>query len=134
MAIVVATIGHGFGYRPLPLVVAVVLGTLLMLLVGFTTSLPLASISDWFLAATIPLTVMTVPPVLYYSGVWPSPLAYTIPTTGPLLLLGEAFGQISLAPWQAGYALAYPMLCIAGMWWAAKAVFVRHVVARSGGK
>ena len=104
-----------------------------MLLVGFTTSLPFASISDWFLAATIPLAVMMVPPVLYYSGVWQSPLAYAIPTTGPLLLLGEAFGQISLAPWQAGYALAYPMLCIAGLWWAAKVVFVRHIVARSGG-
>ena len=37
VAIVVPTISHGFGYRPLPLVVAVVLGTLLMLLVGFTT-------------------------------------------------------------------------------------------------
>ena len=82
VAIVVPTISHGFGYRPLPLVVAVVLGTLLMLLVGFTTSLPFASISDWFLVATIPLAVMTVPPVLYYSGVWPSPLAYVIPTTG----------------------------------------------------
>ena len=69
-----------------------------MLLVGFTTSLPFASISDWFLAATIPLAVMTVPPVLYYSGVWPSPLAYLIPTTGPLLLFGEAFDQITLAP------------------------------------
>ena len=71
VAMVVPIVGHGFGYHPLPLVVATVLGTLLMLLVGFTTSLPFASISDWFLAATIPLAVMTVPPVLYYSGVWP---------------------------------------------------------------
>jgi fluoroquinolone transport system permease protein len=133
VAIVVPTISHGFSYRPIPLVGAVVLGTLLMLLVGFTTSLPYDSISDWFLVATIPLAVMTVPPVLYYSGVWASPLAYVVPTTGPLLLLGDAFGQISLAPWQIGYALLYPMLCIAGLWWAAKAVFVRRIVARSGG-
>ena len=133
VAIVVPTISHGFGYRPLPLVVAVVLGTLLMLLVGFTTSLPFASISDWFLAATIPLAVMTVPPVLYYSGVWPSPLAYLIPTTGPLLLFGEAFGQNSLVPWQVGHAVAYPMLCVVGLWWAAKALFVHHVIARSAG-
>ncbi len=133
VAIVVPTIGHGSGYRPMPLVVAAVLGTLLMLLVGFTTSLPFASISDWFLAATIPLAVMTVPPVLYYTGVWPSPLAYVIPTTGPLLLLGGAFDQLTLAPWQVVYAVAYPTLCIAGLWWAAKAVFARQVVARSGG-
>ena len=50
VAVVVPTISHGIGYKVLPLVVATVLGTLLMLLVGFTTSLPFASISDWFLA------------------------------------------------------------------------------------
>lgn len=93
VAFIVPTISSGFGYRPLAVAVAVVLGTLLMLLIGFTTSLPFASISDWFLVATIPLAVMTVPPVLFYSGVWPSPLAYLIPTTGTLLLLGDGFGQ-----------------------------------------
>jgi fluoroquinolone transport system permease protein len=133
VAFIVPTISSGFGYRPLPLAVAVVLGTLLMLLVGFATSLPFASISDWFLAATIPLAVMTVPPVLYYSGVWPSPLAYVIPTTGPLLLLGDAFGQVALEPWQVIYAGAYPMLCVVGLWFVARALFVRHVIARSGG-
>ena len=54
VAIVVPTISHGFGYRPLPLMIAVVLGTLLMLLVGFATSLPFASISDWFLGGDHP--------------------------------------------------------------------------------
>ena len=39
------------------------LATLLMLLVGFITSLPFASVSDWFLAATIPLAVMLALPV-----------------------------------------------------------------------
>ena len=100
VAFIVPTISSGFAYRPVSLAVAVVLGTLLMLLVGFATSLPFASISDWFLTATIPLAVMTVLPVLYYSGAWSSPLAYVIPTTGPLLLLGDAFGQTSLELWQ----------------------------------
>jgi fluoroquinolone transport system permease protein len=117
----------------LPLVVATVLGTLLMLLVGFTSSLPFESISDWFLAATIPLAVMTVPPVLYYSGVWPSAVTYLVPTQGPLLLFGEAFHQISLAPWQVVYAVAYPSLCVVGLCWMAKVMFVRYVVAQSGG-
>ena len=102
VAIVVVTIAHGFAYRLAPLVAGVVLGTLLMLLVGFITSLPFASVSDWFLAATIPLAVMTVLPVLHYSGVWPNPLLYVIPTQGPLLLLGAAFDQVTLAPWQIG--------------------------------
>ena len=133
VAVVVPVISHGPGFELLPLVIATVLGTLLMLLVGFTSSLPFASISDWFLAATIPLAVMTVPPVLYYSGVWTNPVTYLIPTQGPLLLFGEAFGQVSLAPWQVVYAVAYPALCVVGLWWAAKVSFVRYVVAQSGG-
>ncbi len=52
---------------------------------------------------------------------------------GPLLLFGDAFHQVSLAPWQVLYALVYPSLCVVGLWWAAKAMFVRYVVAQSGG-
>lgn len=132
VAAVVATIAHGFGYRLVPMVTGVALGTLLMLLVGFTSSLPFASVSDWFLAATIPLAVMNLP-VLHYSGVWPNPLLYLIPTQGPLLLLGEAFDQVTLAPWQVVYALGYPVAWVAGLWWAAKVLFARYVVAQSGG-
>jgi fluoroquinolone transport system permease protein len=131
VALVVATIAHRFAYRPVPLALGVVLGTLLMLLVGFTSSLPFASISDWFLAATIPLAVMTLP-VLHYSGVWPHPLLYLIPTQGPLLLLGTAFDQVSLTSWQAVYAVAYPLVCLAGLCWAAKAMFGRFIIARGG--
>lgn len=57
VAVVVATIVHGLGYHLLPLVAGIVLGTLLMLLVGFSSSLPFASVTDWFLAAVIPLAI-----------------------------------------------------------------------------
>ena len=50
-----------------------------------------------------------------------------------MLLFGEAFHQVSLAPWQVVYAVAYPSLCVAGLWWAAKTMFVHYVVAQSGG-
>lgn len=119
VAVVVTSIAHGFAYRIGPMVVGVALGTLLMLLVGFITSLPFASISDWFLAATIPLAVMNLP-ILYLSGVWPNPVLYVLPTQGPLLLLGSAFHQVSLTPWQVGYAVLYPALSVAGLFWAAK--------------
>ncbi len=104
-----------------------------MLLVGFVSSLPFASISDWFLAATIPLAVLTVPPVLYFSGVWPNPVLYVVPTQGPMLLLGAAFDQVSLAPWQVVYAVAYPTLWIVILCRVAKTMFTRHVIAKSGG-
>jgi fluoroquinolone transport system permease protein len=132
VALVVATVAHGFAYRPAPMLAGVMLGTLLMLLVGFITSLPFSSISDWFLAASVPLAVMNLP-ILYLSGVWPNPVLYVLPMQGPLLLIGSAFGQVSLAPWQVGYALLYPMLTIAGFYWAAKILFGRYVVQKAGG-
>jgi len=131
VAMTVATVAHGLHYRLAPLVSGVLLGTLLMLLVGFTTSLPFGSISDWFLAATIPLAVMNLP-VLHYSGVWPNPLLYLIPTHGPLMLLGSTFDQVTLTPWQLGYALGYPAGCVAALSWAAKAMFGRYVIERPG--
>jgi fluoroquinolone transport system permease protein len=132
VAIIVVTVAHGFHYHLAPLVVGVVLGTLLMLLVGFITSLPFASVTDWFLAATIPLAVMLVPPIVFYSGLWPNPALYLIPIQGPLLLLGAAFDQASLAPWQVVYAVLYPIVCAVVLCRAAKAIFGRYVIERSG--
>lgn len=132
IALVVVTMAHGFAYRAAPLVAGVVLGTLLMLLIGFTTSLPFASVSDWFLTATIPLAITTLP-VLHYSGLWPNPVLYLIPTQGPLLLLGTAFGQITLSPWQAAYSVLYPAAWAAGLCWAATAMFSRYVITTSAG-
>lgn len=132
VAVIVATIAHRFAYRLIPMVLGVMLGTLLMLLVGFVTSLPFASISDWFLSATVPLAVMNLP-TLHLSGVWPNPALYLLPMQAPLLLVASAFGQTSLQPWQIGYCLAYPVLWIAGLGVAAKFSFGRYVVAKSGG-
>jgi fluoroquinolone transport system permease protein len=131
VALVVPTIAHGFAYHVVPLVVGVVLGTLVMLLVGFISSLPFASVTDWFFAATIPLAVLSLP-ILYYSGVWPNPVLYLIPSQGPLLLLGSAFDQVTLAPWQVIYSVLYPVVCLVGLCWAAKALFGRYVIERSG--
>lgn len=129
VAIVVASVEQ-VGYHPMPLLAGVLLATLVMLLVGFTTSLPFASISDWFLVATIPLSVMALP-ILHYSGVWPTPLCYLIPTQGPLLLFGAAFDQLSLAPWQIAYALIYPAVCIAGLSWTGRKLFAHYIIERS---
>lgn len=132
VAVVVVTLAHGFDYHLLALVVGVVLGTLLMLLVGFITSLPFASVTDWFMAAIFPLAVMLVPPIVFYSGLWPNPALYVVPTLGPLLLLAAAFDQVALAPWQVVFAVAYPIVCVAGLCWAAKRLFTHYVIERSG--
>ncbi len=131
VAVMVVGVAHGFDYLPAPMLAGVVLGTVVMLLVGFITSLPFASVGDWFLAASIPLAVSSLP-VLYLSGVWPNPVLYLLPTQGPLLLFGAAFGQIGLASWQVVYALVYPLVWVAALGRLAREAFVRYVIERSG--
>jgi fluoroquinolone transport system permease protein len=131
VAVVVATVAHGVAYRPLPMVTGVVLGTVVMLLVGFATAMPFSSASDWFISGTVPLAVMTGLPVLYLSGVWASPVLYALPTLGPLLLLGSAFDQIDLAPWQTAYAVGYPIVAATVLGAVCRALFERHVVVRA---
>lgn len=129
VAVTVATIADPLTYHLVPLAAGVALGTLVMLLTGFISSLPFASVTDWFLAATVPLAVLSLP-ILFYSGLWPNPLLYLIPSQGPLMLLGAAFDQVTLASWQAIYAVVYPVAWVAGSYWAAKSMFARYVVAR----
>lgn len=132
VALTVVTVAHGLDYRPVPLVIAVLLGTSLMLVVGFITSLPFASVTDWFLAATIPLSIMLVPPVIHYSGLWSHPVLYVFPIQGPMLLFGAAFDQVDPAGWQWVYAVVYPVLCLAALCKAARALFDRHVTSKAG--
>jgi fluoroquinolone transport system permease protein len=131
VALVVVFVSQGTDFRPLTVLAGVVLGTLVMLLAGFASSMPFASVSDWFLSTTVPLAVLSLP-VLYLSGVWANPVLYFIPTQGPLLLFGAAFEQVSLAPWQVIYALVYPVVCAAGLYQLAKALFGRYVIQRAG--
>ena len=130
VAIVVAVIVGGFAFQPIPLVLGVVLGTLLMLVVGFITALPFGSVTDWFLFAVIPLSVMLMPPTIHYSGLWPNPVLYAVPTQGPLMLLGAAFDQLDMAGWQCVYAVVYPMVWLVILYRVAAAAFDRFVVVR----
>lgn len=131
VALVVVGVTHGVGGHLLPVIAGVILGTLVMLLAGFASSLPFSSVSDWFLSTTVPLAILALP-VLHLSGVWPNPVLYLIPTQGPLLLFGAAFGQVSLTLWQVVYALMYPLVCAAGLYMLARNLFSRFVIERSG--
>ncbi|WP_457134597.1 fluoroquinolone export ABC transporter permease subunit [Mycobacteroides abscessus] len=130
VALVVVIVVHGTHFGLAPLLAGVLLGTLLMLLVGFITSLPFESVTDWFMATVIPLALLLIPPVVHYSGLWPNPVLYLVPTQGPLMLLGAAFDQIQLAPWQFVYAVLYPLIWLACLCRLAKTMFTRFVVER----
>ena len=131
VAVVVVIVTHGAGAHLLSVVAGVALGTVIMLLAGFTSSLPFESVSDWFLSTTVPLAVLALP-ILHLSGIRPNPVLYLVPTQGPLLLFGAAFGQLTLAPWQVAYAIGYPLACAAGLYWLARKLFTRYVIERSG--
>lgn len=132
LAVLVVTITSGTHYHLGYLLAGVVLGTLLMLLAGFVTALPFRSVSDWYLPAMLPLALLNGP-VLHYSGVWESWLLYLLPTQGPLLFLGAAFGEKTVTWWQLAYGVGYPLVALAGLAWLARRLFDRHVVGRIGG-
>lgn len=130
VALVVVIATNGTTFHLAALTAGVVLGTLVMLLAGFASSLPFSSVSDWFLSTTVPLAVLSLP-VLHLSEIWSNSVLYLIPTQGPLLLFAAVFSQ-PLAPWQVGYAVAYPLICSAGLYWLARSWFDRYVIERSG--
>lgn len=130
-SLIVALVDFGAGFGVVALLVSVVLISLLMLLSGLISALPFPSISEWLLPSTGVIGVLSLP-LIHYSGLWPSPVFYTIPTHGPLYLLGSAFGQASLSGWQVVYALAYPVVWVAVLSLVARRVFDRYVVAREG--
>lgn len=131
IAVLVVITTHGTHFRPAFLVAGVLLGTLVMLLVGFASALPFDSVSDWFLSTVVPLAILSLP-VMYMLGVWTNPALYLLPTQGPLLMFLATFDQVSLAPWQVGYAVLYPLVWAVGLYRLARAMFGRYVVERSG--
>lgn len=132
LAVFVATVTHGAGYDLPMLLLGGTLGTLLMLLASFVSAMPFSSVSNWFLPSTLPLAVLTFP-VFHFSGIWEAPWIYAIPTQGPLLFLGAAFDQKTLAGWQVAYGVLYPLLFAALLYVPARRMFDRYVVARTGG-
>ncbi|HSK91378.1 MAG TPA: hypothetical protein VK875_08700 [Euzebyales bacterium] len=131
VSVVVTLVDYGTGFNGPALLIAVVLISLLLLLSGLISATPFPSISEWLLPSTGVIAVLSLP-LIHYSGLWPHPVFYAIPTQGPMQLLGWAFGQIPMTTWQVVYAVAYPVVWIAVLSLAAPRMFDRYVVAREG--
>lgn len=122
---------HGVAFGVPTMLAGVVLTTVLLLLLSFTTAVPYASITDWLVPSGFWLLLAALP-MLHYSGLWEHPVLYLIPTQGSLILFGAAFGQLSPAVWEYGYAVAYQLLWIALLAVLARRAFDRFVVAGEG--
>lgn len=131
IAVIVLLPAHGLSFNVGLVAVGVLLATLFCLLASFVTAAPFASITDWAMPSTMVLLVVSLP-LIHYSGLWPSPVFYLLPTQGPLILFGAAFDTIAPAWWELVYAVAYPLAWIVALCLVARRVFDTHIVAREG--
>lgn len=131
--VVVTLVDFGPGIDVAALLAGAALLAMLMVLAGFITAPLFPSISEWLLPATLLLAVASLP-ILDYSGLIRHPAFWLVPTEGPLLLLGAAFGQVDLAGWTLVYAAGYPLLWIVGLCLLARRVFRRYVITAEGGR
>ncbi len=130
-SLLVVVAGYGTGFGPALLVSGVALVSLISLLAGFISVLPFDSITRYLIPSQPPLAVMSLP-LIPFLGLWAHPVFYLIPTHGALLLLGGAFGTVSLAAWQVLYAVLYGLLWISILVFVARRSFERYVVRRGG--
>jgi fluoroquinolone transport system permease protein len=131
MTLAVVVPVYGTGFDPVLLVAGVVLTSLISLFIGFVVVVPFDSISAYLIPSQLPMVILALP-LIYFYGVWESPLFYLLPTHGCLLLLGGAFDPGSLAAWQLAYAGLYGLAWVAGLSLLARRAFERYVVVREG--
>ncbi|WP_300008685.1 fluoroquinolone transporter permease [Pseudonocardia sp.] len=131
--VVVVLADHGPDLGWPAFLAGVLLMTALMVLAGFCTAPLFPSISEWLLPATLLLAVASVP-IIDYAGLYPHPLFALVPTHGPLLLLGTAFGQVTPTAGELAFAVAYPTVWIVALCLLARRVFHRYVVTSEGGR
>jgi fluoroquinolone transport system permease protein len=130
---VIVLIDYGLGFNVWALLAGVVSMALLMILAGFVTAPLFPSISEWLMPSTLVLALASLP-IIDYSGLFPHPLFWLVPTEASLLLLGAAFHQVSLTGWQLMYAVGYPIVWLALLCRLARWVFHRYVVTTEGGR
>lgn len=131
VSMVLILVVYGPGFDLLLVLAGVAITSVLVLLVGFISVAPYDSISRYLVPSQLYFVVLYAP-LAYYFGLWQSPVFYLLPTQGPLLMLGAAFGVFSLTTVQLAYALLYPLAWIAGLYVLARRRFDEHVVGRRG--
>ena len=108
VALVVLVVGSAF--RPLPLVLGIVLASALYCLTGFAAVARYDSINE-FLFPSMLYTALFALPFLPYTGIWESPVMYLHPLQAPLVILRGTVAP--LAAWEWLYGIGYSLLCAA---------------------
>ena len=125
----IALITVGVAFRPVPLVLGVVLAAALYCLAAFPAVVRYDSINELMFPTMVWVTFFSLP-ILHYAGLWDSPVMYLHPFQAPLVLLKGAV--YPLAQWEWIYGLGYAALWIGlGFFWCRRA-FQRFVVTAAG--
>ncbi|PRX97980.1 fluoroquinolone transporter permease [Allonocardiopsis opalescens] len=122
---------HGLAFGAGLVLLGCLLMAPLMLLLSFVTAAPYAAISDWVVPSSFWIGLCSLP-LLAYGGLWEHWSLYSVPTYGPLLLFGAAFGQLELSAGELVYAVVYPLLWMGVLLVLARRVFDRFIVAGEG--
>ncbi|RME65681.1 MAG: fluoroquinolone transporter permease [Caldilineae bacterium] len=126
---VVTLLVYGAGINWLWYILAVVLVSVPVSLLGFVLATRYNGINEYLVPAAFLLTVMQIP-LLGYLNIWNNPLLYLIPSQPGMILLEAAFDRA--AGWELGYAVAYALLWTGiGYWWAQRRF--ENVIARRAG-
>lgn len=129
--LVIALITTGTSFRPLPLVMGVVLASALYCLTGFAAVVRYDSINEMMFPTIVWVTLFALP-ILHYAGLWHSPIIYLHPFQAPLVILTGAVAP--LRAWEWLYGFGYSALWIGAAWAWCQHAFQRFVVAAAGAR
>lgn len=125
--IVLVTVGTDF--RPLPLVLGVVLASALYCLAAFPAVVRYDSINELMFPTIVWIAFFSLP-ILHYAGVWSSPLMYLHPFQAPLVILKGAVYPLEAWEWVYGLGYGGILSALAFAW--CRRAFSRFVVAAAG--
>jgi fluoroquinolone transport system permease protein len=128
-AIVVLVSGPGFDWGWLAGGLLVLIA--LLALYGFFVVARYDSITEFILPSTVWTMGLSLP-LLYYFGIWRSPVMFLHPLQAPLVLMQAAFAP--LPRWQVAYGVVYSLLWIAVAWHLTRRAFLRFVIVREGAR
>jgi fluoroquinolone transport system permease protein len=125
-------LGLAYGFRGVNLLSffgGVTLMSVGLTLGGFVQVSRYNSVTDFLLPAATVLIVLQLP-WLGLTGLVPNPSWYLIPTMAPTLLLMAAFEPIET--WQMVYAVIYPLVTIAVLFWWGRRAFYKNLILKGG--
>ncbi len=125
-ATLIAVAGNGVTPRTVLVIGGVALSAPLFVFIGVVGVARFKSINEYFMSSIVWASVLFVPPLVGYLGLFRSPLVYLFPTQ-PVLLVVEA-GLRPIAHWQLLYSLGYLVVGNVVTYAWARRAFRKHIV------